>query len=382
MSGASRAKPPGNRRSSSATYRSAATRAAGSAGRDLAQAHGRGAHQQVGGRQRLGQAVALAGGERGDQTPGEALRARLEVLPRRAALGGGHRQAPTPVGRVRPDGDQAVVLQPGQDPAEVPGVQTETVAQLADRGAVRTDLVQDPRHPEGAAGAQERLVEHADALGVRAVEPAQGRGGGVLGDHSLTLVNDLSGSRVGSDAAVLPARCRRRTMDRLALGGAECHHPGTEAWRRHDERRPSPRRPARDRRGLRDDQRAGRLALAGRAARSGCLARHDPQRHGGPRGGGLHRPAAHLGRAGAHGQGLPAVRGPALGRQAAVRRRAARDLRVPHRRGGPRRRRGPLGAAAVPAHPPGRGRAVPVAGPLGRCGTSSWSRSRTTACSW
>ena len=153
-------------------------------------------------------------------------------------------------------------------------------------------------------------------------------------------------------------------MERLALVGGECHHIPGRARRRPDERRPSPRRAARDRRGLRDHQRAGRLTVIGQAARSRRLARDDPQRHGGPRGGRLHRPAAHLRGPRPHGQGLPVVRGPPLGRQATVRRRAARDRRFLTDAVDLDDVVRPLGAAAVPAHPPGGGRAVPVAGPL------------------
>ena len=82
---------------------------------------------------------------------------------------------------------------------------------------------------------------------------------------------------------------------------------------------------------------------------------------GGARGRGLHHPAAHQRGAGADRQGLPAVRRQAVDRQAADAGRASRDRGVPARRGRPRGRRAPLGAAARAADPPGRGGAVPVA---------------------
>ena len=76
-------------------------------------------------------------------------------------------------------------------------------------------------------------------------------------------------------------------------------------------------------------------------------------------------------------------------RQAAVQPGAARDRHVPGDRAGPRRRRGPRRAAHRPADPAGRGRAVPVAAPLGAaargaragraCGTCSSCSSRTRA---
>ena len=103
---------------------------------------------------------------------------------------------------------------------------------------------------------------------------------------------------------------------------------------------------------------AGRPALAGR------LAGHDPQRHGRPRGGGLHRPAAHQRRTGPDRQGLPAVRRPALPGQAAEPGRAPCDRELPGRGRRPRRRDGALGAPAGPDHPAGRPRPVPVADQL------------------
>ena len=91
---------------------------------------------------------------------------------------------------------------------------------------------------------------------------------------------------------------------------------------------------------------------------------HRAQRHGRARGGGPDRRAAHQRRAGAHRRRLPPVRRPALGRQADERRRAARHRPVPRGRRRPRRRRRPHRAPARLADPPGRRRAVPVAGPL------------------
>ena len=62
------------------------------------------------------------------------------------------------------------------------------------------------------------------------------------------------------------------------------------------------------------------LQGARRAAQPRRLAGHDPQRHGGARGRGLHRPAAHQRRPDPHRQGLPAVRRPALRRSSRCRR--------------------------------------------------------------
>ena len=71
-------------------------------------------------------------------------------------------------------------------------------------------------------------------------------------------------------------------------------------------------------------QRPGRQQGPRRAARPRRLPGHHPQRHGGAGGAGLHHPAAHQRRPGAHRQGLPALRRPAVGGQAAVGRPSAR----------------------------------------------------------
>src|SRR5262249_23379254 len=87
----------------------------------------------------------------------------------------------------------------------------------------------------------------------------------------------------------------------------------------------------------------------------------DPQRDGGARRTGLHHPAAYERRPDPDRQGLPAVRGPALGDQAAVRGRAAGDRDLPGRRLRPRRRGAADGPPAGPAHQAGRAGPIPVA---------------------
>ena len=128
-----------------------------------------------------------------------------------------------------------------------------------------------------------------------------------------------------------------------------------------DAGRTPPRRAPRDRRGLRLDPGAGRLQGARRAARARGLPGDGPQRHGGARGGGADHPAPHQRRPGADRQGLPALRRPTDHDQADERGREACHRHDPRRRGRPRRRRPAVGAAARPAHPPGRPRAVPHA---------------------
>ena len=77
---------------------------------------------------------------------------------------------------------------------------------------------------------------------------------------------------------------------------------------------------------------------------------------------------------------LPAVRRPAVPGQAAQPGRAPGDRALPGRRGRPRRRGAPHGAAARPAHPPGRRRAVSEPGPLVASATWSWCRSPPPGC--
>ena len=152
--------------------------------------------------------------------------------------------------------------------------------------------------------------------------------------------------RLGTPWTRVPAAVRAETREVEHAGG------------------PQARRPPGDRRGLRRDRGAGRLQGARRAAPARRQPGHRAQRHGHPRGRGLHHPAAHQRRPGPDRQGLPAVRRPAHHRQADEPRRAARHLDLPRRRRRPRRRRDPVGAAAVAADPSGRRRAVPHALPL------------------
>ena len=86
----------------------------------------------------------------------------------------------------------------------------------------------------------------------------------------------------------------------------------------------------------------------------------------------IHQPHTSAGRV-PDRQGLPALRRQARHAQADERGGAPGDRDAARRGGRPRRRRAALGAAAQPAHPPGRDRAVPVALALARSATSSWS---------
>ena len=77
------------------------------------------------------------------------------------------------VDRIGSDGDEAVVLELAQQAADVPRVEAQPAPQLEHGRAVLGDLEQQPRRPERPARLQVRVVEHPDALRVRAVEPAE-----------------------------------------------------------------------------------------------------------------------------------------------------------------------------------------------------------------
>ena len=110
---------------------------------------------------------------------------------------------------------------------------------------------------------------------------------------------------------------------------------------------------------------AGRLQGPGRAARARRLAGHRAQRHGRARGGGADHPAPHQRRPDPDRQGLPAVRRPADHDQADdARRSVARSPRFLDGAVDLDDVVAALGAAARPAHPAGRDRAVPDAVPL------------------
>ena len=150
----------------------------------------------------------------------------------------------------------------------------------------------------------------------------------------------------------------------LALTANECQTSARECRRVRrgiHGRRPQARRAARDRGGLRRHRGARRLQGAGRAARPGGLAGDGAQRHGGAGGGGLHPPAPHQRGPGADRQGLPPLRRQARHPQADEHGRAARHLHPPRQCGRPRRRGAEVGAAAEPADPPGRDRAISLA---------------------
>ena len=154
--------------------------------------------------------------------------------------------------------------------------------------------------------------------------------------------------------ALCPCECQFRTSSGrphgTSTGTGRCHRGA---------RRTPPGSPPGHRPGLRVEQRPGGEQGARRTARPRRVPGDHPQRHGRARGAGLHHPAAHQRRARAHRQGLPPVRRPPLGGQAAVGGRAQGDRAVPRRRRRPARRAQPQRPAAGPDHPPGGRRPVP-----------------------
>src|SRR6266700_874854 len=106
--------------------------------------------------------AALTLGERAEKTGGGLFGAAIEFGPF-GPSGGGQPRGPEPSVRlVHLDGDQPVVLQRPQQPAQVAGVQVQPGAQVPDVAAVRADLPQQPRLPERAAAGQEGVMQPRD----------------------------------------------------------------------------------------------------------------------------------------------------------------------------------------------------------------------------
>jgi hypothetical protein len=147
--------------------------------------HGRrGTQQSVGGVERLGQTGPLSIRERRDQIAGEPLRPIVEVLTRAPAVGSERHQPSARIIGIDLRADESLTLEAAQQPADVSGVEPGTVPQLAYRDARPPELEEQPRRTDRSSRAEERLVQHADALRPRTVEMTQDR----LDGHSLTLV--------------------------------------------------------------------------------------------------------------------------------------------------------------------------------------------------
>ncbi|GGK67543.1 hypothetical protein GCM10010094_30750 [Streptomyces flaveus] len=138
--------------------------------------------QPLGGGEGLGQLPALGRRQPAEQPLGEAVGPPVLLL-HLDAPGRGQLRDPQP-GVLRMHGDpyQPLRLQRLRHPAQVPGVQTESAAQLAQRDPV-PDLVQQPGLTEWPVLAEVVVVEYADAAGEVAVEAA--KGGHLLCGHRL-----------------------------------------------------------------------------------------------------------------------------------------------------------------------------------------------------
>ena len=127
------------------------------------------------GSHRLDQPLLLGLGELAQQCAD--LLGRALVQHAEAPAGHGQRDDPAArVGRGTLPGDQAVGLEPGEDPAQVSGVDVYQAAQRADlvHGTVLGQLEQHPGLGERVRRAQVPAAEQADQVGVDPVELTHG----------------------------------------------------------------------------------------------------------------------------------------------------------------------------------------------------------------
>ena len=87
------------------------------------------------------------------------------------------------------DRDEALTFERAQQPAQIAGIEPETVAQFLQVRAPGAGLENEPRLGERPAAAQVAVRQRADALRHEAVEPANLLD---LSIHSLTLVREIS----------------------------------------------------------------------------------------------------------------------------------------------------------------------------------------------
>lgn len=155
-------------------------------GVDDVQRDGGGGQQPLDLGHRRDQPRSLCGVERLEEGTGELVAAGVEHGARRPALGGEPRDPHAPVLGLRLHRQQALGLQGAQQPAGVAGIEPETLPQASHVLAPLADLPEQPGLADPPAAAQVVIVQHARALGDRAVEPPY------LFDlrriHSLTLV--------------------------------------------------------------------------------------------------------------------------------------------------------------------------------------------------
>jgi hypothetical protein len=103
---------------------------------DLFEADRGSAHDELGRRERVRQALLLSGSQRRDERGGEALRALFQFGHLGTSSGGEFDDAAPTISGIRNDADKAVALQPGHDAGDITGVEAQPVAQLADGGGV------------------------------------------------------------------------------------------------------------------------------------------------------------------------------------------------------------------------------------------------------
>ena len=100
------------------------------------------------------------------------------------------KQGLPPVGRGRLSLEQSPVAQPLDQPAQVPGVQSQLPAQLAGGRLVAVgELVEQADLRQGEPAAQQPFVEDADAAGVEAIEPSHRIDGRHRGRRHVVNVN-------------------------------------------------------------------------------------------------------------------------------------------------------------------------------------------------
>ena len=138
---------------------------------------------------RADEPLALAVDQRLEERPGELVAPPVDDL----ALGEPGRREPrrprSAVAHARHDFDQPGRLERAEQPAGVPGVETEPRTQSAHLAALLPDLPEHPRLPERPAAGEVAVVERPDPLGHGTVEAADLRDHRLV--HSLILVRDL-----------------------------------------------------------------------------------------------------------------------------------------------------------------------------------------------
>jgi hypothetical protein len=123
-----------------------------------------------------GQAPPAVRGEAGEQGADLGARPGVEVRLGGPAGAGQADDLTPPVERGAGPGHQPVGLEPGQQPAQVAGIDVEPPAQVSGLGLpVPRQLEQDPGFGERVGRVQQPLPEQPDHVGVEAVELAHGR---------------------------------------------------------------------------------------------------------------------------------------------------------------------------------------------------------------